>query len=983
LKGIVQPRTISEEAPVMVETDVNGGPVPGSLSALIVRLARLPSLAAGEAWAIPLRPGDFVGRYEITREIGRGGFGVVYEALDRTLGRAVAVKTVRPGRALTADGGAAWLQDEAEAVASLSHPGIVAVYDVGETDGAPYVVMELLQGETLERRLGRRSPLRCLEALQIARDVAMALVYAHARGVVHRDLKPANVFLCQNGTTKLLDFGLSHVFGHAREPRSGGTPAYLAPERWRGETEDARTDLFSLGVLLYEMLSGKTPYAASEKHSTVVDPGPPPMLAVEVPRRLAALIASALAKEPAARPASAGVFLEELVAVQRRLEARPRHRRQLAALLAGAVAAVLLWYARPPPSPVAAERLGVSVADLSNETGEPDLDGLSGLIVTALEQSRGLQVLTRSRMSDVLRQLGREDAARIDEPLARDIGRRAGSRAVLVGSIRKFERTYSLDLRAVDPAADRYLFALHEQGVGKESIPGIIDRLAARAREQLRGEPEQMRSSTIKVAEAVTPNLEAYQHYFVGVDCLDRPSRYPTHPRGCLEEFHKAVAIDPAFALAWFQISSASWSELVPAAEDRDAAMAEALRHADRVPPKERMLIRAWAAHLAGNDDEALSIYREVTSAFPDDKHALYVAGDLSWHRSDHATAIPYLESVLRLDPTFDFALDHLSFSLAVLGRRDELAEWVRSWSAMAPTPAVLRALVRGKLGLGDAPAAAAIARRALEMNPSEYTLRALGWALAFSGDYATLEAELSSPETRLTPVLRYVLAHARAAQGRRAEALRMLDAMTRNAPDDVVRRDVRLVRAQLFAGDGDAAGVWAEAKALLSVDPARAGLLAPYLAWLGDPVRARELASHLEPGSSNHQLFAAAADWREGRHALARANLEALESRDPLPVEAMIAPAFLRAEVSADEGLDAEAVEALRRFQQLPFQPYWRSWAYPRSLFLLARSLDRLGKREEARAELDRLLRLWVNADHDLPLLKEAHALKAKLDAP
>ena len=135
-------------------------------------------------------------------------------------------------------------------------------------------------------------------------------------------------------------------------------------------------------------------------------------------------------------------------------------------------------------------------------------------------------------------------------------------------------------------------------------------------------------------------------------------------------------------------------------------------------------------------------------------------------------------------------------------------------------------------------------------------------------------------------------------------------------------------------------------------------------------------------PGSSQYQLFAAAVDWREGRPALARANLEALESRDPLPVEAMIAPAFLRAEVAADEGLDAEAVDALRRFQRLPFQPYWRSWAYPRSLFLLARSLDRLGKRDEARAELDRLLRLWAHADQDLPLLDDARALKARLDA-
>ena len=618
---------------------------------------------------------------------------------------------------------------------------------------------------------------------------------------------------------------------------------------------------------------------------------------------------------------------------------------------------------------------------MSNETGDAELDGLSGLIITALEQSRRLQVLTRSRMGDLLRQLGREDAARIDEPLAREIGLRAGSRAVLVGSVRKFGQTYSVELRALDPAADRYLFALHEQGAGKESIPALVDRLAAGARERLRDAPEEIRSTTVKVAEAVTPNLEAYQHYFLGVDCMERPSRYPSYPRGCLDEFHKAVAIDPGFALAWLQIAHGNW-ELVPDAEERDAAVAQALRHVDRVPPKERMLIRASAAHLAGKDDEALAIYRELTSAFPEDKNALFMAGDLCWHRNDHAAVIPYMEAVLKLDPTFEFALDHLSYSLAVLGRRDELAGWVRQWSAMAPRPAVFRALVRGQLGLGDTTAAVATARRAVWLNPSEYNLRALGWALALAGDYQALEAELGSREPGLTPVLRYALAHARAAQGRRSEARRMLDAMERSALDAEARRDVRMLRAQHLAGEGDVAGVWAEAKAILAVDSREASLLAPYLAWLGDLAHARELAIHLPRSSSHYQLFAAALDWREGRPALARASLEALEARDPLPVEAMIAPAFLRAEIAVDEGLDAEAVDALRRFQRLPFQPYWRSWVYPRSLFLLARSLERLGKREEARAELDRLLRLWAHADAGLPLLKEARVLKARLDA-
>ncbi|HYG70146.1 MAG TPA: protein kinase, partial [Anaeromyxobacteraceae bacterium] len=142
------------------ETEVTSSHSPGALSMLIAHLARGPPLSVDEAWAFPLRPGDRVGRYEIVRELARGGFGVVYEAVDREIGRSVAVKTVRPGRLLTAAGGAAWLRAEAEAVGSLSHPGIVDVHDVGVENAAPYVVMELLRGETLARRL-ERGPVGC------------------------------------------------------------------------------------------------------------------------------------------------------------------------------------------------------------------------------------------------------------------------------------------------------------------------------------------------------------------------------------------------------------------------------------------------------------------------------------------------------------------------------------------------------------------------------------------------------------------------------------------------------------------------------------------------------------------------------------------------------------------------------------------------------------------------------------------------------
>ena len=317
--------------------------------------------------------------------------------------------------------------------------------------------------------------------------------------------------------------------------------------------------------------------------------------------------------------------------------------------------------------------------------------------------------------------------------------------------------------------------------------------------------------------------------------------------------------------------------------------------------------------------------------------------------------------------------------ALVALGRRDELLAWGRSWSSMAPTPVVLRALVRSRLGAGDTPGAIAIARDAVSRGPVSYALPALAWALSSSGDYASLESELRGREPDLQPRMRYVLAHALAAQGRRAEALRTVDALAQAPASEEIVRDAHLVRATLLA-DGDAAAVWAQVKPLLSIDPRNASVLAPYLARLGDLAHAEALAANVEQGSATHELYLAAVEWRTGRPDVARARLRALEAREPLP-RAQVPPSFLRGEIAADEGLDSEAVEALRDFQRLAWQGgIWRSWAYPRSLFLLARSLERLGRLDEARAELERLLTLWAHADAKLPLLQEARALEAQL---
>ncbi|HEY6003387.1 MAG TPA: serine/threonine-protein kinase, partial [Anaeromyxobacter sp.] len=213
------------------------GEAPGALSALLAELVAAPELTPPAPWEQVLRPGARVGRFELVRELGRGGFGVVFEARDVELGRRVAFKAIRPGERARHPASEELLRREATAVAALQHPNIVTLFDAGRSEAGPYLILELLRGETLAQRL-LRGRVSAREAMRVALAVSRALVHAHGAGVVHRDLKPSNVFLGADGGVKVLDFGLARVFG-AGGPAGSGTPGYMAPEQRRGEAGDA------------------------------------------------------------------------------------------------------------------------------------------------------------------------------------------------------------------------------------------------------------------------------------------------------------------------------------------------------------------------------------------------------------------------------------------------------------------------------------------------------------------------------------------------------------------------------------------------------------------------------------------------------------------------------------------------------------------------------------------------------------------------
>jgi tetratricopeptide (TPR) repeat protein len=992
------------------------GEPPGPLSRLLEELAQAPGDDLLAAWQEELKPGDRLDRFEIRRQIGRGGFGAVYEAFDGELGRVVAIKTLRPGRSRR-DLSATWIRREAEAVAKLSHAGIVTLYDVCNCASGPYLVMELLEGRTLAERLAD-GPLPRAEALRVAEEMAQALAHAHKRGVLHRDLKPANVFLCDDGHVKLLDFGLAHLLG-TQASAGAGTPAYMAPEQARGEVVDERADVYAAGMVLGETLIGKRPLEAA---APVV--GPPAFVAPKspaggssaptkptwpegghnegvtprttapfettgttapplpgVPRPLIHVISSALSPDPAGRPRDGATWLEALRSAHRALE-RQRSLRRLALVacaflvLGVIIAGLATWRVWKTHVLVGDDgRISVAVADFVNHTGDADLDGLSGLLITSLEQSKRLRVLTRSRMWDYLRAMGKDAVDRIDEPLARDIGNRAGARALLLASVRKLDEVYAVEMRAVDPRRDEYLFTVKEQVHGKKRILDLVDRLSERARAELQEGSADIQTSGTRVAEAVTSSLQAFRHYFAG---QQHWAAYRSDE--AIREYELAIAADPNFALAHIQRA------YVVAERGGDRALVvassqRALAGADRLPPAERAFVRGFAADVEGRVDEAIR-HLDAAAAMRPDKDALYLAGELHYHRDgpgDAAAAREYFARALEIDPSFFAVLDGMVSVLGILGLTDELRGWTERWSGLAPSVPVLTAVSRARAHLGDLDAAIEAARQATRLAGGEAASTTLADTLLHAGRYGEAEAFLKGqigPSTARTQRrwAHFQLAAALAYQGRRAEALATLDAVVPTVEGGTDLPVVHQFKLEHLAGDGQAGPVWREVERIRALGW-NAAFNSPDVAFVGDLANAAELATGLVPGGMRDRYYRAVVAWRSGRASDALRDLSATAS------ERRGYASFLRGAIAESIPDDREAVAALLEFQQTFTRTrMWRSWCLPLSRVLLSRSLERSGERRRAAAEIARLLDDWAHADKGLPLLAEARAACERL---
>ena len=919
---------------------------PGALTALLGKLAEAPEVVEASAWEAVLQPGAQVGRFELVREIGRGGFGLVWEAVDRELGRSVAFKALHAG--LGAARPDALLVAEAEAAARLAHPNIVHLYDLGKAEAGPFIIMELLRGRTLSARLAE-GPLPPREAVLVAAEIARGLAHAHRQGVVHRDLKPGNVFACEDGQVKVLDFGLALVLGRAGS--SGGTPGYMAPEQARGEPGDARSDVYALGCMLFEALAGRRPFGSEE-------PGLAPGAALpelpRVPAALSKLLTRMLAREPAERPADGAAALIELEAIRRAME--PRRKAVLAAfVVAGLVLGTSAgWLLRDPPLPPG--RLLVAMADTENTTGDPDLDAVSSLLQTGLEQSKRLSLMDRSRLVGLLREAGREIPAVIGEADARVAADLARAQLLLVPAVRASPAGFDLSVKTVDLARQEPRFSATETAPAKGSVPDALDRLIAKVREQLREDPVARASVSQPLGKVVPVDPAAWRHYIEG-------QRLASEGRGqeAEEAYRKAIEADPDFPLPHLELAFyLQFDDEHAVAEHMDAAM----RHLDRIPPKERGMAEAVAAAVRWDFVREMELFDRLIAEWPEWIEGYRRAGTIEAEQfGDQARARPYLEKLVTLGalPPGDSVSTLLS-----LGRLDEALERAKRWAEQEPGAPSFAALSRVHRRRGEPSKALDAARRVLVLGEGPGIL----WSYLEADAIDEFQAWLDRAKRRPPHIL--------AMRGQRRAALEAHDA--RRPPSTAPRYAQAMfhnMRADLLVGIGDLDGVRSEIQTLLELGSSTASCFPMTLAWLGDLERAERLDSlwpMIDGRLACRRLYRVIRAWREGDHDGALRLMDSFS---------WAGSDFYRGEILLDAGRPREAVAAFLSYRRDPaiFDGLWfATFGYPRSLYLEALAHERLGEPEEARRLLARLFHLWERADPGLPTLAEARALQARL---
>jgi serine/threonine protein kinase/tetratricopeptide (TPR) repeat protein len=681
--------------------------------------------------------GTKLGPYILEERIGSGGMGQVFRARDTRLDREVAVKVISDtylgssGTSASHSNSHDRFLREARAAATLNHPNICTIHDLGEEDGHPFLVMELMHGQTLKLAL-TRGPLPVEEVLRFTLQAASALAAAHDKGIIHRDIKPANLFVTEpvhgHRDLKILDFGLAKRSGDVSLADSRaetavqveeqhltaagstlGTVAYMSPEQARGEVLDARTDLFSLGSVVYEMATGQPPFRGQSAADIFVSlltkaPPPPSSLRPELPSGLDGIVARLLAKDRVERYQSAAALhgdLERLLGLQwtegdstasRVIAAQPpKHFGTSRALgyLAMVVIAVGLivggwwtWQRKHPEAPAAntgaggalQERDSIILSDFDNRTGDPVFDTtLKEALAIQLAQSPFVNIVSDQHLRQGLQYLGLSPDERVTPQIAREIGQREGYKALLSGSITSLGKDYVITIDAVNTNNGDTFAREQSTAKNKEEVLTALDKAATAMRAHLGESLASIQKLDTPLGQATTKSLEAFRAYALGEQAHEQGNDMPQ-----AEGYYRhAIEIDPSFAMAYARLGVVYYN--LGAMQKSSMYSTKAFELSKNISERERLYIAGrYYNDVLGDlekSKESLNLYLQL---YPGDGVAANNLTVAYLESGQYDQALQYAQKTLVVDPSRTSSYINMMDVLIGLDRPQEALDLYR-----------------------------------------------------------------------------------------------------------------------------------------------------------------------------------------------------------------------------------------------------------------------------------------------------------------